>query len=241
MSAPSATAAGGDGTAATTGAAAKSATPDPLVDVLLHKLRVVPHHAISLRRNKYRVIRRVAKQMGWDIMKKDKDASFFWLDKWETNDMTNLRFGKVRGAARDGGGGRACSHRLRHVAPVTDRRPLCGSSHSASCRLRRQSHASYQRSWGQLFAACRHRGCLLLNALPIARHRCCWSYCCWRSWLQVGHFLGMRDVSSKCSLGRTLNRTKQEFPAVSDHHWHQTTTCISTSWPSITLPRHQDC
>jgi hypothetical protein len=31
---------------------------------------------------------------------------------------------------------------------------------------------------------------------------------------KVGHFLGMRDVSTKCSLGRTLNRMKQEFPLV---------------------------
>lgn len=65
-----------------------------LAGVLTAKLRVIPHHAISLRRNKYRVVRRVAKQLGWDIAR-DKDASIAWLDKWETADMANLRYFKV--------------------------------------------------------------------------------------------------------------------------------------------------
>lgn len=30
-------------------------------DVLIQKLKLIPHHAISLKRNKYRVIRRVAR------------------------------------------------------------------------------------------------------------------------------------------------------------------------------------
>lgn len=93
---------------------------DPLVDALLAKLRIIPHHAISLRRNKYRVIRWVARQLGWDIVrdKDDRGASFLWLDKWETADMTSLRIGKVRrpqvqGARRMGASQRVC--RPRHA------------------------------------------------------------------------------------------------------------------------------
>jgi hypothetical protein len=32
--------------------------------VLIEKLRIIPHHAISLKRNKYRVIRKVARCAG---------------------------------------------------------------------------------------------------------------------------------------------------------------------------------
>lgn len=85
--------------------------------------------------------------LGWDVVP-EKDASILWLDKWETSDMTNLRYAKVS---------------TRHE--VT----------SLSC--------------GRVVR-------------------------CVTFLLQVGHFLGMRDVSTKCSLGRTLNRMRQEFPLV---------------------------
>lgn len=42
-------------------AAAASAFAEESADVLLQKLRLIPHHSISLRRNKYRVIRRIAR------------------------------------------------------------------------------------------------------------------------------------------------------------------------------------
>ena len=47
--------------ASSSSAASASDNPDASVDILLKKMSIVPHHAISLRRNKYRVIRRVAK------------------------------------------------------------------------------------------------------------------------------------------------------------------------------------
>jgi hypothetical protein len=88
---------------------------------LLCRLSQTPMHAVSLRRNKYKVIRRITKEMKWPIVK-DKDASFVWLDKWDIPELSNLRNYKI------------------------------------------------------------------------------------------GHFPGMGEVGSKCSLGRTLTRIRNEFP-----------------------------
>jgi len=88
---------------------------------LLRRLSQTPMHAVSLRRSKYKVIRRITRELKWPIVK-DKDASFVWLDKWDIPELSNLRNYKV------------------------------------------------------------------------------------------GHFPGMGEVGSKCSLGRTLSRIRNEFP-----------------------------
>ena len=62
---------------------------------LLKCLQVIPHHAIGLRRNKYRVVRRISNLLNWTIVK-DAEASIVWLDKWSMNDLANLRLYKVR-------------------------------------------------------------------------------------------------------------------------------------------------
>ena len=88
---------------------------------LVRRLSQTPIHAVSLRRSKYKVIRRITRELKWPIVK-DKDASFVWLDKWDIPELSNLRNYKV------------------------------------------------------------------------------------------GHFPGMGEVGSKCSLGRTLTRIRNEFP-----------------------------
>lgn len=32
---------------------------------------------------------------------------------------------------------------------------------------------------------------------------------------KVGHFFGIRELATKCSLGNTMNKIRSEFPAVS--------------------------
>jgi hypothetical protein len=53
----------------------------PLEEPLLQSLRIIPHHAIGLRRNKYRVVRRISNELRWNIVK-DSEATIVWLDKW---------------------------------------------------------------------------------------------------------------------------------------------------------------
>lgn len=40
--------------------------------------------------------RAICRELGWDIAKTDKESSFLWLDTWDTADLSNLRYTKVR-------------------------------------------------------------------------------------------------------------------------------------------------
>lgn len=75
-------------------AAKKSEGDDDYESNLLRCLRTIPHHNIGLKRNKYRVVRRIANELQWPIVK-DSDASIVWLDKWGMSDLANLRLYKV--------------------------------------------------------------------------------------------------------------------------------------------------
>lgn len=90
-------------------------------EALIGNLSGIQHQTMSLKRAKYRVVRRVAKwvtlhfhyasygvprhsilhaigrrSLKWDVHEKDdKDATIVWLDRWEHADLTNLRTFKV--------------------------------------------------------------------------------------------------------------------------------------------------
>lgn len=110
---------------------------------LLSALSSVPPHTVGLRRAKYRVVRRVARTLGWATTddEKDRGATLVWLDKWENGDLGNLRHFKVRRGLRGvwpwqaggGSGGGACA------VAVTRRRPgVCARAPRRRQRRRRR-------------------------------------------------------------------------------------------------------